>query len=177
MTGYRVYRNGSAAGTTASTSHTVSGLTCGTAYTFAVEAHDAAGNTSSRASLTASTTACATADTTPPSAPGTPTKTGATGTSVSLSWSASTDNVAVTGYRVYRNGSAAGTTASTSHTVAGLTCGTAYAFAVEAHDAAGNTSSRASLTASTAACPTADTAAPSVPQNMAFTGTPTRPSG
>ncbi|MGW0807340.1 carbohydrate-binding protein, partial [Nonomuraea sp. NPDC002799] len=41
-------------------------------------------------------------DTTAPSVPGNLRSTGVTGTSVSLAWNASTDNVAVTGYEIYR---------------------------------------------------------------------------
>ena len=76
-------------------------------------------------------------------APSTPTGLSATGTtsnSVSLSWTASTDNVAVTAYDVYRNGSVATTVSGTSATVSGLSASTAYNFTVKARDAAGNTS-------------------------------------
>ncbi|MFB8776508.1 cellulase family glycosylhydrolase [Streptomyces broussonetiae] len=77
-------------------------------------------------------------------APSTPTglrATGSTSSSVSLAWNASTDNVGVTGYLLYRDGSQIATTAGTSYTVGGLAPGTAYTFAVRARDAAGNTSS------------------------------------
>src|SRR4029079_2278158 len=67
-------------------------------------------------------------------------------------WSASSDNLGVSGYVVYKNGSQLGQTTSTSYAIAGLACGTTYTFAVEARDAAGNTSSRPSVAASTSAC-------------------------
>ncbi|MEU6284459.1 endo alpha-1,4 polygalactosaminidase [Streptomyces sp. NPDC047028] len=76
-------------------------------------------------------------------APSTPTglkATGATGSSVSLAWQASTDNVAVTGYDVYRGGQKVGTAAGTSYTDGGLTASTTYQYYVKARDAAGNTS-------------------------------------
>ena len=58
VTGYEVSVNGTVAGTTAATSYTVSSLACGTSYTFAVDAYDAAGNRSSKTSTTGTTTAC-----------------------------------------------------------------------------------------------------------------------
>ena len=67
-----------------------------------------------------------------------------TTTSVPLSWTASTDNVAVTGYDVYRGTTLVGTSTTTSYTVTGLTAGTAYSFTVRAKDAAGNVSAASS---------------------------------
>jgi chitodextrinase len=93
-------------------------------------------------------------DTNPPTAPGSLVATGASESSVSLGWSPSTDNVGVSGYRVYRDGANAGTVHQTAHTVAGLACGTTYRFAVAAYDAAGNVSPQSTLTAATAACQT-----------------------
>ncbi len=82
-------------------------------------------------------------DRTAPTAPGTPTGT-ASSTSVALSWPAATDNVAVSGYTVYREAGttdvSVATTTGTSATVTGLTASTAYQFYVVARDAAGNTS-------------------------------------
>lgn len=60
--------------------------------------------------------------------------------SVSLSWSASTDNVGVTGYEVYRNGTLLRTVTTTTDAVNGLNAGTAYSFYVIAKDAFGNRS-------------------------------------
>jgi chitodextrinase len=95
------------------------------------------------------------ADTQAPSAPTGIAASGQTGTSVNLSWNASTDNVGVTGYSAYRNGAAMGSTsaATRSYSFTGLACGMTYTFAVDAYDAAANRSAKASLTASTAACP------------------------
>ena len=75
-----------------------------------------------------------------------------TETSITLSWQASTDAGGVAGYRVYRDGALAGSTGSTSYTVAGLTCGKSYTFSVEAYDASGNHSARPATIFSTAAC-------------------------
>jgi chitodextrinase len=104
------------------------------------------------------------ADTTPPSAPTGVVVTAATATSISLSWSSSTDNVGVAGYGLY-NGAAGPTTAtSTSYAFSSLACGTTYSLSVDAFDGAGNRSGKTAISAATAAC--ADSTAPSVPQNM-----------
>ncbi|MDY8137363.1 InlB B-repeat-containing protein [Aquimarina sp. 2201CG5-10] len=63
-----------------------------------------------------------------------------TASSVSLDWNASTDNVAVSGYDVYRNNTLIGSIASTGYTINGLSSNTTYAFKVRAKDAAGNVS-------------------------------------
>ena len=150
VAGYSVYRNGTLSGSTSSTSYGVSGLVCGTSYTFAVDAFDAAGNRSVRTSVTGSTAPCG--DGTAPSVPAT-LSSSATQSSITLTWAASTDNVAVAGYGLYRNGTAVGSAVTTSYSFSGLTCGTTYTLAADAYDAAGNRSAKASLTAPTSACP------------------------
>jgi chitinase len=79
-------------------------------------------------------------DTTPPSAPGSVHSTGVTASSVSLAWSASTDNVGVSGYDVFRGSTKVGTVTGTSFTNSGLSASTTYSYTVKAHDAAGNNS-------------------------------------
>ncbi|HEX6358384.1 cellulase family glycosylhydrolase [Actinophytocola sp.] len=88
-----------------------------------------------------------TVDTQAPTTPGTPTAPGVTSSSAALSWSASTDNVGVTGYEILRAPGASGGTftpvgnsATTSFTATGLSPSSTYRFAVRARDAAGNTS-------------------------------------
>jgi chitodextrinase len=81
-------------------------------------------------------------DTTAPSVPANLAVTGVTNSSASLSWSPSTDNVGVSGYRVYRNGTQVGTTAGTSFTDSGLSASTRYTYTVAAYDAAGNVSAQ-----------------------------------
>lgn len=85
------------------------------------------------------------ADTTPPSIPENlqPTSIGVGG--AVLTWSASTDNVAVTGYEIYIGGTLVGTTTALTYSVSGLAPGSPYNAAVEAKDAAGNRSYRAVL--------------------------------
>lgn len=139
VTGYDVYRGTALAGSTASaTSFTAAGLSPGTSYTFTVKAKDGAGNVSAASNaLTVTTTAD---DLVAPSTPANLTSTGKTSGTVSLAWNASTDNVGVAGYNVYRGSTLEGTTASTSYVALGLASGTAYAFTVRAKDAAGNLS-------------------------------------
>ncbi|HEX6074673.1 MAG TPA: glycosyl hydrolase family 18 protein [Micromonosporaceae bacterium] len=79
-------------------------------------------------------------DTTPPSAPASLRSTGTTSSSVSLAWNASTDNVGVTGYEVYRGTTKVATVTGTSHTDTGLAASTTYSYTVKARDAAGNVS-------------------------------------
>ena len=72
---------------------------------------------------------------------------------MTLTWNASSDNVGVTGYDVYRNGTKMATVTSTTASQTGLACATSYTFGVVARDAAGNSSPQAQLSASTSACP------------------------
>ena len=106
-------------------------------------------------------------DTTPPTAPTNFVRTGGSYTTIATSWTASTDNVGVTQYRLYRAGNQVGTATGTTFTFTGLTCSTSHNLEVEAIDAAGNVSSRAQLTASTDAC---DTTPPTAPATLTATG-------
>ena len=106
------------------------------------------------------------ADTTAPTVPGGLTATPASATQISLSWTASTDNVAVTGYRVERcqgtgcsNFTQIGTPTATSFADSGLTAATTYQYRVRATDAAGNLSDYSAVaTATTQTAPTPPTA-------------------
>lgn len=91
-------------------------------------------------------------DTIPPSAPANLAAT-ATGTTVSLSWSASTDNVGVAGYKISRNGVSAATTQNPNYTDSGLQPNTSYTYAVRAFDAAGNESAESSTQVTTGTTP------------------------
>ena len=81
-----------------------------------------------------------TSDSEAPSAPGNLTITGVTSTSVALSWTASTDNVAVSGYDVYVDNAFQTSVTSTSAAISGLAPSTTYTLYVVARDAAGNKS-------------------------------------
>lgn len=107
-------------------------------------------------------------DTQAPSAPTNLTATGTTTTTISLSWNASSDDIGVSSYTVYRNGTKEGTTSNTSYKVSSLSPGTTYRFAVKAHDAAGNTSSASpALEATTEK--SNDTQAPTAPTSLKVT--------
>ncbi|WP_395820823.1 DNRLRE domain-containing protein [Archangium minus] len=80
-------------------------------------------------------------DTQPPSAPANLTATGVSSSQINLSWSASSDNVGVTGYDVYRNGAFLKNVSGTSTSDTGLTASTTYNYQLKARDAAGNVSS------------------------------------
>src|SRR5581483_854167 len=69
-------------------------------------------------------------DTQAPSQPGNLSASAQSGTSLSFSWQASTDNVGVAGYDVFLNGGRLGTTGVTTGTIGGLTCGTNYTVGV-----------------------------------------------
>ncbi|MFV8337259.1 endonuclease [Flavobacterium sp. RSP29] len=81
-----------------------------------------------------------TADAQVPTTPTNLVASGTTSNSVSLSWTASTDNIGVTGYNVYMNSALKTTVTGTTTTITGLTASTAYTFYVKAKDAAGNVS-------------------------------------
>ncbi len=165
VTGYHVYRDGTLVSTTTGTSSTIGGLTCGTSYTFSVDAYDAAGNSSSQTSIVAATGSCG--DNSAPTTPTNLKSTGATTSSVSFSWRASSDNVGVAGYGVYRAGTRVDTTTATNYTMSGLSCGTSYSIGVDAYDAAGNRSQQATLTIATSPCP--DALAPTTPGTLTVT--------
>ena len=157
-TEYNITANGKFAGKTATTSFTVGGLSCSTAYKLAVTAKNAAGKTSKASTLTTSTAPCS--DATPPSPPAGLTETSATQTSATVAWASSTDNVAVAGYGVFVDGASVGTTAATTYSVSGLTCGSTHTVAVDAFDSAGNHSTQRSISAATSVC--SDTTPPTV---------------
>ena len=150
VVGYGLYRAGSLVGTTAGTTGIFSDLTCGTNHTLAVAAYDAAGNWSAPTTVMVATTACSDGQ-----VPTTPTGLVASAvaqTSLTLTWATATDNVGVTGYDVFRNGTKIGTTTETRYAQTGLACATTYSFAVAAYDAAGNRSPQATVSVRTAAC-------------------------
>ncbi|MFG2682703.1 glycosyl hydrolase family 18 protein [Streptomyces sp. NPDC048392] len=74
-----------------------------------------------------------------PSAPGTPTASGITDTSVKLSWSAATDDKGIKNYDVLRDGAKVATVTGTTYTNTGLTAGTDYSYTVKARDTADQT--------------------------------------
>ena len=89
-------------------------------------------------------------DTQAPTIPGGVTASPASASQIDLTWTTSRDNIGVKGYRVFKNGSYAGSVTGTKYSSTGLASATAYSFTVAAYDAAGNTSRKsATVTATT----------------------------
>lgn len=106
-----------------------------------------------------------TTDTEAPSAPTNLIASDITTTSVTLNWTASTDNIGVTNYEVFRGSLSLGLTSSTSYNVSGLSANTGYSFTVKAKDAAGNTSAESNQ-ANITTLEETDTQAPTAPSNL-----------
>src|SRR5438874_1312327 len=151
--------------TTSTTSFANTGIQPSTPYTYTVAANDAAGNLSAQSSPASATTP-APPDTTPPSVPTGLTASAVSSSQINLSWTASSDNVGVSGYRVYRNGSQIATTSATSFANTGLSPSTTYSYTVAAYDAAGNLSAQSSPASATTPAPP-DTTPPAVTINQA----------
>ena len=160
VTGYDVYKDGVLLASTALSTYSVTGLVASTTYSFTVKAKDAGGNASVASNAVSVTTLAPVPDTTAPTA-ATITASGTTSTTTNLSWSGATDNVAVTGYDVYKDAVLLASTTSTTYAVTGLVASTAYSFTVKAKDAAGNVSVASNAVAVTTLTP--DTTAPTAP--------------
>ncbi|MCK1597287.1 LamG-like jellyroll fold domain-containing protein [Bradyrhizobium sp. 164] len=135
------------------TAHSVAltGLAPNTTYNYRVRSIDAAGN--ERIGSNATFTTSASQDATPPSTPTGLVATAASTTQINLSWNASTDNVAVTGYQVFRNGAQVGTPTTTTFSDTGLSPGTSYTYTVRARDAASNLSGQSAPASATTLTP------------------------
>ena len=165
VTGYTIYRNGSqltiVSGST--TTYADKAVVQGGSYSYTVNAFDAAGNHSAQSAPATVNTP----DTSPPSVPTGLSAVATTKPSVTLTWSASTDNVGVTGYTIYRGGTklttvSASTLTYTDSTVAGLTT---YSYTVDAFDAAGNHSAQSA----SVNIKVPDSTPPSVPTGLTAT--------
>ena len=109
-----------------------------------------------------------TPDTTPPSTPTGLTATPTSTSQINLTWDASTDDVGVAGYKVFRNGNQIATPTTTSYNDTGLTANTTYDYTVSANDAAGNDSPKTDVvSAKTLADTTAPTVSLTAPANGA----------
>jgi chitodextrinase len=113
-----------------------------------------------------------TSDTEAPTAPASVTATAASSSQIDLSWTASTDNVGVAGYKVFRDGVEIASTTATNYSDTGLRPSTTYSYVVKSYDAAGNVSA-ASPAASAATNADADTTAPSAPTGLTATAAST----
>jgi chitodextrinase len=121
---------------------TIQGLSASTAYSFYVVAKDAALNSSPASNTVVGTTTIFIQDTEMPTTPTNLSVTGNSSNTVSLSWTASTDNVGVSSYDIYVNATYKTSVAGVTATVNGLAPSTTYSFYVIAKDAAGNFSAQ-----------------------------------
>lgn len=130
------------------------GLSSNTTYRYTISALDGAGNESGQSTIIEATTLAP--DTDPPTIPTNLSATPQSSSQINLSWTASTDNVGVTGYRVERcQGSSCSNFAQiaipsgTTFSNTGLTANTTYRYRVRAEDATGNFSGYSSTTNAT----------------------------
>jgi hypothetical protein len=151
VVGYNVYRDGGSVpiATVSATNFSDTGLGISSTHSYTVKAFDGANNTS-----TASNTATATTlgnDTVPPTVPTGLTATGSSTTTIDLNWTASTDNFAVAGYKVYRDGGATeiATVTTTSFSDTGLAVNSTHSYQVAAFDAANNQSAKSNTASAT----------------------------
>ncbi|HBA71842.1 MAG: hypothetical protein A2X82_03335 [Geobacteraceae bacterium GWC2_55_20] len=160
--GYEVYRNGVRISTVAAPGYTDPSVASGSTYTYFIMAFDAAGNRSIASNqllvtpnqpslgvtvngqLSTGIISLPIPDVVAPTAPSNlsavVSAVTATTSSVVLSWTPSTDNVAVTGYEVYRNGVRISTVTVPGYTEPSVTAGVQYTYFIMAFDAAGNRS-------------------------------------
>ncbi len=153
VTGYDLYQGAILFSTVSGTSANVTGLTASSTYSYTVRAKDLAGNVSA-ASTALSVTTLAAVDATAPSVPTGLAASNVTQTSLTLSWSSSTDNVGVTGYDVYQGATLFSTVTGTSANVTGLTASSTYSYTVRAKDLAGNVSAASAALAVTTSAST-----------------------
>jgi hypothetical protein len=141
-------------GTSSGTTYLDNGLTTGSTYNYRVRAIDAASNVGPYSNLASAT--AATPDTQPPTAPSNLTAIPASPSQINLAWTASTDNVGVTGYYIERCQGAGCTlffrvavSPGTTYSDTGLGASTTYEYRVRATDAAGNLSPYSSIVSAT----------------------------
>lgn len=146
VTSYDVYVDGNLSGNTANTNFSLSNLNSSTTYSITVLAKDLVGNKSAQSAAASGTTLT---DASAPTVPTNVTISNETGTSFKVSWSASTDNVSVSSYDVYIDGSLHGSTANTNYNVSSLTASTSYSVRVLAKDQANNLSAQSTAVTAT----------------------------
>jgi chitodextrinase len=145
VVGYKIYRGGTYLTSVSGISTSNTGLSAGTPYCYQVSAYDAASNESYLSTVVCATTPSA-ADPIAPTVPTGLTAVAALPTQTNLSWTASTDNVGIAGYNIYRGGVLIQSVTGTSFSDT-VTANTQYCYTVSAYDGAPNYSAQ-----STQAC-------------------------
>ncbi|NRA39588.1 MAG: DUF5060 domain-containing protein, partial [Planctomycetes bacterium] len=154
VTGYNIYRDGLLLTSVSNTNYSDAGLTASTIYSYEVSAVDAAGNESALSTSAQGTTQTPAADTEAPTQPQSLLATALSDSQINLSWNAATDNIAVTAYAIYRDGSFIASVSGTGFSDSGLNASTSYSYQVTAMDAVANESAvSAAAQASTQAPP------------------------
>lgn len=156
VAGYYIYRNGEIIATVTENSYQDMNIVKGEAYTYVVKAFDEAGNISEPSNETKY-------DIEAPSVPENLRIVDKSCTTVSLEWDASSDNVGVTGYEIFRGDTYIGTSVSTNYVDKGLEPNTTYTYTVRAYDAGKNYSGASKALEVTTV---EDTEPPTVPGNL-----------
>jgi len=136
VAGYWIMRNGDSIASTTTTTYQDKTVLPRTTYNYQVVAYDASGNNSAPSNRATVTTPSA-PDTEPPSQPTNLLAEPVSSTQVNLSWTASTDNIGVVGYEVYRDTAKIALITTTSFGDSGLRPATTYRYYVIAKDSAG----------------------------------------
>jgi chitodextrinase len=169
VTGYDIFRNGNLVATIAPTTFADTGLIPNTLYNYTVAAFDAAGNVSAQSAPVSVTTPLP--DVIPPSTPTGLQASNVASSSVTVTWASSTDNLAVAGYQIFRNGVQIGSTTGTSYGDSGLSPSTTYAYTVAAFDTSNNVSPQSQqLFVTTAAAPAIPPSFVQVSENQISSG-------
>jgi chitodextrinase len=129
---------------------------------YAITTVDRQGNESAPAGTPSS-------DSQPPTAPTGLLAAAVSSSQISLTWNASTDNVGVVGYNVYRDGTIVGTPSTTNYSDTGLNPSTKYIYTVTARDAAGNESPASGQVSEETLPETADNEPPTAPTGLVAT--------
>ena len=156
VTGYTIYRDSIMLTTVAGnvTNYSDTSVVASTSYVYSVDAVDLAGNHSSP-SATADVTTPAFVDTAPPSVPTNLAGSSRSPSQIDLNWSQSTENVEVTGYTIYRDGSQLTTVTGSSQSYSDSTVSpsTSYSYSIDAFDLAGNHSNQSDTATVTSQSP------------------------
>ena len=156
--GYRIFRNGAQIGSMTGTTYSDATAIPGSSYQYYVVAYDTSNNVSQPSNTVTVQTP---PDTTAPSTPTGLAANAAGATEVDLSWTASSDDVAVAGYRIFRDGLQIGTSAGPAYADLSVQGSTTYTYTVAAYDTAGNVSGQSNpATVTTPAPPTTLTFTP-----------------